>query len=93
VKGTFSIAFEGFVDFIIVESNGVHLFKIDDDKSGIKEVKFVSQKVSCCWFEPKNETLITTNYLQPGVMQTYYFSEKRKDFKYKGPDFMLEEVQ
>lgn len=64
------------------------MFKVDD---GLKEVKHFSQKTSCCWFEPKNEVLVTDRVEQNGLLQAFYFNEKRKDNKYKGPEFFLED--
>jgi hypothetical protein len=81
------------VDFIIIEGNGVHLFKIDEEKnSSLKEVKIFQTKISACWFDPFSEVLVTARNDIPGLMQTYFFNEKRKEYKYKGPEFYLEEV-
>jgi hypothetical protein len=74
---------KGVLDFVIVETGGVHLFKIDDEKNTLKEIKCFSNKISCCWFEPENEILVTTRYDQNGLISWYYFKEKKKDYKYK----------
>lgn len=38
------------------------MFKFDDEKSTIKETKFSAGTTSACWFEPKNEILVTSNH-------------------------------
>jgi hypothetical protein len=54
-----TVALKGFVDFIIVESGGVHLLRVDEEKGSLKEVKCFASRISCCWFDPGNEILAT----------------------------------
>ncbi|CAD8161289.1 unnamed protein product [Paramecium octaurelia] len=80
----------GLFDILVVENHGIHLLKIEDQ---VRKVKFLQQKISWCWYEPKNEVLATCSTHHNGLISTYYFKEKRKDFKFKGQDFPLEDFE
>ncbi|CAK74608.1 unnamed protein product (macronuclear) [Paramecium tetraurelia] len=80
----------GLFDILVVENHGIHLLKIDDQ---VRRVKFLQQKISWCWYEPRNEVLATCSTHHNGLISTYYFKEKRKDFKFKGQDFYLEDFE
>ncbi|CAD8065505.1 unnamed protein product [Paramecium primaurelia] len=80
----------GMYDILVVENHGIHLLKIDDQ---VRKVKFFQQKISWCWYEPKNEVLATCSTHHNGLISTYFFKEKRKDFKFKGQDFYLEDFE
>lgn len=45
-------------DLVVVETSGIHFFKIDDDKMHSKEIKFIALTINYCWFEVKK----TKNY-------------------------------
>ncbi|CAD8176301.1 unnamed protein product [Paramecium octaurelia] len=95
-KNSYIIQFEwakgslGIFDIMVVENHGIHLLKIDDQ---VRKVKFLQQKITCCWYEPKNEVLATCCSNHNGLISTYFFKEKKKDFKYKGPDFYLDDFE
>ncbi|CAD8075007.1 unnamed protein product [Paramecium primaurelia] len=95
-KNSYIIQFEwakgslGIFDIMVVENHGIHLLKIDDQ---IKKVKFLQQKITCSWYEPKNEVLATCSNNHNGLISTYFFKDKKKDFKYKGPDFYLDDYE
>ncbi|CAD8088369.1 unnamed protein product [Paramecium sonneborni] len=80
----------GIFDLLVIENYGIHLLKIDDQ---VRKVKFFQQKISNCWYEPKNEVLATCSTSNNGLISTYFFSEKKKDFKYKGPEFFLDDFE
>ena len=54
---------------MIIETNGVHLFKIDEEKNySFKDVKFFQLKIDSCWYEPVSETLIISKKEEPGLL-------------------------
>ncbi|CAK79323.1 unnamed protein product (macronuclear) [Paramecium tetraurelia] len=95
-KNSYIIQFEwakgslGIFDIMVVENHGIHLLKIDDQ---VKKVKFLQQKITCCWYELKNEVLATCCSNHNGLISTYFFKEKKKDFKYKGPEVYLDDFE
>ncbi|CAD8075096.1 unnamed protein product [Paramecium sonneborni] len=80
----------GMYDILVIENHGIHLLKIDDQ---VRKVKFFQQKITWCWYEPKNEVLATCSNSNNGLISTYFFKEKKKDFKYRGPDFHLDDFE
>lgn len=43
------------IDFFIVETGGIRLYKIDEEKVHHKEIKYISMNINFCWFEVKNK--------------------------------------
>lgn len=78
------------MDFVIVETTGVRFYKVDNDKHVFKEIKNFTCQIYMCWFEPINEVLVCS--IQPDNLrvQSYFFGEKKPNYKYKGPEFELE---
>lgn len=38
--------------FVVAEEAGIHLYKLDDEKKSIREVKHISGKYHCFLYEP-----------------------------------------
>ena len=76
------------MDLIVVDTSGIRLYKVDESA---KEVKHISHKMTCAWYEPKNEVLVTDKLDNNGLLCTFFFSNKQKDYKFKGPEFYLDD--
>lgn len=42
------------IDLILAEKAGLRLYKMEDDKITLKEVKYIQMLISWCWYEPIN---------------------------------------
>ena len=48
-------------DLVVVETSGIHFYKIDEDKIHSKEIKFIALTINYCWFEVRKK--FKTNYM------------------------------
>lgn len=70
-------------DIIIVEESGIRFIKLQEDKKGYKELKYVSTKTSACWFEWRTETLVTCSFYERGVLNIFTFKDPKNKSLYK----------
>ena len=61
----------------MAESQGVRLYKIDEENDTLKEVKKFSMDISYVWYEPIGEVMACTNYNDNGRIFTFFFKEKK----------------
>lgn len=64
--------------------------RLEDEKKGFKEIKFISMKNSACWFEWRTETLVTCSYMERGVLNIFHLREKKNKNLYKTGTLQLQ---
>ncbi|KRW99145.1 hypothetical protein PPERSA_07388 [Pseudocohnilembus persalinus] len=81
------------IDFVTVDLQGVKVYKLEEDKMSLKSQKHYQLNLYYCWYEPINESLACASNNENGRIYTFFFNEKRQGFKYRGPDFRLDNVE
>jgi hypothetical protein len=64
-------------NIFIAEEGGIHLYRLEDEKKNIKEVKHISGKYHCFLYEPISEFLIGLPNGECDVANIFQFENQK----------------